>query len=217
MFILKRFLIAVLATIFIGGCASYNPPAPEQEPRRPDQDISHSEDTGAMNDSEYPDSNETTEEAKADEITDKANEIEEVSARQTGDVVILTLDQKILFELGQAKIKRTAWPTLDEIAKLILEYPNRMVMVQGHTDDLPTRTERFPSNWDLSAQRAVNVVKYIANLPELEKSRLVAAGFGQFNPRVPNNSPENRKLNRRVEIVMYPSDLPRVTVPVPSP
>lgn len=213
MLIMKRCFIVVLAMAFLGGCASYNPPAPEQEPKRPEQDLSQSADNGEMDDAEPA----TTEVEKADEITDKANEIEEVSARQTGDVVILTLDQKILFELGQAEIKRTAWPTLDEIAKLILEYPNRLVMVQGHTDDLPTRTERFPSNWDLSAQRAVNVVKYVANLPELDKSRLVAAGFGEYHPRVPNESPENRQLNRRVEIVMYPSDLPRVTVPVPSP
>lgn len=206
-FLIRSVCLMSILTLLVG-CASYNPPEPEHEPKNP-----KSSDTSvqAVDEGEEAQSDETT------EIQDKANDIDRVSARQAGDVVILTLDQKILFKLGQAKIKRTAWPTLDEIAKLILEYPNRMVMVQGHTDDLATRTDRFPSNWDLSAQRAVNVVKYVSNMPGLDKSRLVAAGFGQFHPRVSNDSPENRQLNRRVEIVLYPSDLPQVTVPVPKP
>jgi chemotaxis protein MotB len=209
----NRILVLFALAVFVAGCASTNLPEPEHEPRPGSQvsdNVDAAEDTGA----------ETAEEestSEADEITSKANEIDDVSARHSGDVVALTLDQKILFELGKAEIKRTAWPALDEIAKLIVEYPERMVMVQGHTDDLPTRTERFPSNWDLSAQRAVNVVKYIANLPGLDKSRLVAAGMGEHHPRVPNTSAENRQLNRRVEIVMYPSDLPEITVPVPQP
>lgn len=193
-----------LPVAILGGCATYTPPEPTREP------------APVQTESERTESSEekTT---QSGEIQERADNIDKVSARQNGDFVILTLEEKILFELGKAKIKRTAWPTLDEIAKLLVEYPNRMVMVQGHTDDLPTRSERFPSNWDLSAQRAVNVVKYISHLPELDDSRLVAAGFGEYHPRVPNDSEENRQLNRRVEIILYPTNLPEVTIPVPRP
>lgn len=210
---LSTWILAGFLMFSMFGCASYNPPAPDHEPKKPGET---SEETGGVTSANNR-QNSSDSQSEATEIRTKANKINQVSARKNGDVVVLTLDQKILFELGRAKIKRTAWPVLDEIAKLILEYPDRLVMVQGHTDDLPTRTDRFPSNWDLSAQRAVNVVKYISHLPDLDQSRLVAAGFGEHHPRVPNDSPENRQLNRRVEIVLYPTDLPKVTVPVPRP
>jgi len=198
------FGIAGIVVSILAGCATYDPPAPDYEP-------------APVQDSQQQQAQDAPETDTASDLQDRADEIKRVSARQSGDMVVLTLEERILFDLGKAKIKRTAWPTLDEIAKLLLEYPERMVMIQGHTDDLPTRSDRFPSNWDLSAQRAVNVLKYVSNIPGLDQSRLVAAGFGQHHPRVPNNSTENRALNRRVEIVMYPSDLPEVTVPVPQP
>ena len=194
--------IAALMVSLSSGCATYDPPQPDYEPAPVEQ-------------SQQEQAEDDTETDTTSDIQDRADEIDRVSARQTGDMVVLTLEERILFDLGKAEIKREAWPTLDEIAKLLVDYPNRMVMVQGHTDDLPTRTDRYPSNWDLSAQRAVNVVKYISNLPDLDPSRLVAAGFGPYHPRVENDSKKNRQLNRRVEIVLYPSDLPEVSVPVP--
>ncbi len=144
---------------------------------------------------------------KSTALVEEANEIKNVAASANGGNVILTVESQILFDKLSADIKRSAHPTLDEIAKLLLNYPEQMVLVCGHTDTLPTRTERFPSNWDLSAQRAVNVVKYISNLPELDKSRLVAAGFGEYHPVAPNDTPENRAKNRRVEIIILPAGL----------
>jgi len=141
----------------------------------------------------------------AQTLRKEATDIKNVKATQSKQIVSLRIGGEILFDLGQAKIQKEALPILDEIAKLIRQYPNRAVMVQGHTDDLPIQTREYPSNWDLSAQRAVNVVKYIKNLPEIDPSRLIAAGFGKHHPRVPNTSDQNRRKNRRVEFVLYPT------------
>ncbi|MGM0380551.1 MAG: OmpA/MotB family protein [bacterium] len=161
---------------------------------------------------------EEEEEAEAqtqDEIVTEAGDIDHVDARAAGNNVIITLKEQILFDTLRADIKKSARPVLDEIAKLLRDYPERMVIVAGHTDTMPVRTTRFPSNWDLSAQRAVNTVKYISKLEGLDTSRLVAAGFGEYHPIVANDSPENRRLNRRVEFILLPPDLQQREIEVP--
>ncbi|MFB6354894.1 MAG: OmpA family protein [bacterium] len=154
---------------------------------------------------------------KSAKLEKEAEEIDNVDARRSDRSVILKLREKILFDLRSAKVKSTAWPTLDEVAKLLLAYPKYWVVVQGHTDNLPVQTKKFPSNWDLSAKRAVNVVKYLSNLEGLDESRLIAAGMGPHHPVASNETPEKRRLNRRVEIILYPKDLPQRNVPVPRP
>lgn len=151
---------------------------------------------------------------KTKKITEKADKIEKVQAESRGNNVILTLKSRILFSMRSAKIRKSARPVLDEVAKLLLDYPKRMVMVCGHTDTLPTKTEKFPSNWDLSAQRAVNVVKYLSYLPGLDESRLIAAGFGEHHPVAPNDAPEQRRLNRRVEIMLLPPGVPQKQIQI---
>ncbi len=150
-----------------------------------------------------------------EDIVTEAAEIAHVEAEEVGENVILTLQEHILFDSLEAEIKRTAMPVLDEIAKLLLDYPDRMVIVGGHADTMAVQTERFPSNWDLSAQRAVNTVKYISYLEELDNSRLIAAGFGEYHPVAPNDTPENRRLNRRVEFILLPPGLEQKDIDVP--
>ena len=74
--------------------------------------------------------------------------------------------------------------------------------VEGHTDNIPIQTARFPSNWELSVARAVNVVKYFAEVSNIDPQRLSAVGYGESRPVVANDTPANRMKNRRVEILL---------------
>jgi chemotaxis protein MotB len=76
------------------------------------------------------------------------------------------------------------------------------VRVEGHTDDVPIRTARYQSNWELSTARASAVVAYLVEVGKLDPERLSAAGYGEFHPQVPNDSPEHRARNRRVDLVV---------------
>ncbi len=184
----------LLTVLVITGCARYRPV------ERPE--LTEPELTPTIT---YLNERDETVPAQEEEaLRSEAQTIDDVEAKIVGDNVILTVGAHVLFSTLSAEVKESAYPVLDEVAKLLLDYPERMVIVAGHADTQPVMTERFPSNWDLSAQRAVNVVKYIRHLPELDVSRLIAAGFGEHHPVAPNDTPENRRLNRRVEFILLP-------------
>lgn len=149
-------------------------------------------------------SDDTTREAELQDLESHRN----IEIEDKKNSTLITVRAKVLFDLRSAKVKRSAMPTLDEIAKFLARYPNHWVMVGGHTDSLPTRTEQFPSNWELSAMRAVNVVKYLSRMKGLDPSRLIASGFGEHHPIASNKTPEGRQLNRRVEIYLIRGGFP---------
>jgi chemotaxis protein MotB len=113
----------------------------------------------------------------------------------------VTLENKILFKLGIADINPEGLPTLDKIIRVIEKSPNP-ARVEGHTDNIPIHTEKFPSNWELSVARAVNVVKYFIEGGGIDPGRLSAVGYGDSRPLYPDDSQEARARNRRVEIVI---------------
>lgn len=139
--------------------------------------------------------------------------IQQTSARRDGNNVVITLQARLLFDLGKAALRSEAQSTLDEIATVLSRHPERKIVVEGHADTQPIRTpsRNFfgvkPSNWHLSAARSVSVIEYLVTQHPLNPKRFVAAGYGDLHPRVPNNSPENRQKNRRVEIVLFPPNL----------
>ncbi len=110
----------------------------------------------------------------------------------------LILGSLILFAPGETDFTREASPVLDEIASLINDWSAK-AEVAGHTDDLPIHTSRFPSNWDLSVARAVEVVRYLESRG-VPGERLKAVGYGSSRPIYPNDDEAHRILNRRVEI-----------------
>ena len=114
--------------------------------------------------------------------------------------MVINLPQDILFAPGSASLGRDGRETLSQIASVLSEFSDRTFQVEGHTDDLPIHTKSFPSNWELSAARALNIVKYLASEGNIEPSRLSAIGYGEYRPLVPNTSEANRMLNRRIEI-----------------
>ncbi len=114
---------------------------------------------------------------------------------------VLTLGDCILFNVGEAEINPAGFPALDRIGAILARVPNR-VRIEGHTDDLPIHSTRFPSNWELSTARAVNVLRYLVEVGHIAPQRLSAAGYGKSKPILPNDTPGNRARNRRVEILV---------------
>jgi chemotaxis protein MotB len=115
--------------------------------------------------------------------------------------MIIQLDNNLLFPPGSAELTPEARKLLDRVGAMLIVQPNH-VRIEGHTDDTPIHTDRYPSNWQLSTDRATNVIMYWADQRTLPPDRLSAAGYGQYRPVVPNDSPEHRALNRRVEVVI---------------
>jgi chemotaxis protein MotB len=118
--------------------------------------------------------------------------------------MVINLPQDILFASGSADLGRQGRETLAEIASVLSEFDDRTFQVEGHTDDDPISTAQFPSNWELSAGRALSVVKLLVDRgvsPEL----VSGAAFGEFQPVATNETAEGKRLNRRIEIVMLPN------------
>jgi len=127
---------------------------------------------------------------------------EEISIITTEEGVFIKFPGKILFELGEADLKPKAKKILEKITPLLKDYSRSYnIRIEGHTDNLPIHNKRFSSNWELSAARAISVVKYFQE-KGLSSERLSAAGYGEYRPLVPNDTADNRALNRRIEILI---------------
>ena len=116
-------------------------------------------------------------------------------------LVISLLSDGTLFDLGSADLKPSAKQVLDRVAQVLHAVPNP-VLIEGHTDNLPIRTAQYPSNWELSAARAARVLRYLVQKGGIPAHRLIAVGYADTRPLVPNNSPSNRAQNRRVDIAI---------------
>ncbi|HEX2658730.1 MAG TPA: OmpA family protein [Polyangia bacterium] len=123
--------------------------------------------------------------------------------------MLIALPNDVLFDSGKTNIKPDGQAALGKVAQVLSGIPDRHFLVAGHTDDLPIHTARFPSNWELSTARAVEVTRLLV-ADGMKAQTLAAAGYGEFDPVVANDSPEHRAQNRRIEIVLEPnlSDLP---------
>jgi chemotaxis protein MotB len=119
--------------------------------------------------------------------------------------LVMRISDTVLFDLGVANISEEAMPLMTSIAQIISQIPHA-VRIEGHTDNLPIHTDRFPSNWELSTARAVNVLRHLTTEGEISADRLSAVGFGEYQPIFPNDTAEHRAKNRRVEIVLARED-----------
>jgi len=117
--------------------------------------------------------------------------------------MVIDLKQDILFPSGSATLSVIGNETLAEVADALSEFTDRNFQVEGHTDDVPIKNDRFPSNWELSTARAVSVAKLFVDRG-IKPENLSAAGYSEFQPRADNASAEGRSLNRRIEVVMLP-------------
>jgi chemotaxis protein MotB len=133
-------------------------------------------------------------------LAERLNYQNEISVAYTAEGLVMRLSDHALFKAGVADISPQAIPLLQKIGAIVAETAYE-VRVEGHTDDIPIKTNRYPSNWELSTARAVNVLRYLIDAYRISNERLSAAGFGEHQPIAANDSSMNRAKNRRVEIV----------------
>ncbi len=149
----------------------------------------------------YPDTSEAYLTVKLEEAFEAISEISggvSVEIEERGVVVHLT--ETVLFDLGRAKLQENARLLLREVAS-VLARSGRPIMIEGHTDNLPISTMEYPSNWQLSAARAANVVYFLANQAGVPPGQLSIAAYADQHPITTNDIPEGRQQNRRVDIV----------------
>ncbi|RST77625.1 hypothetical protein D4T97_003900 [Siminovitchia acidinfaciens] len=127
-----------------------------------------------------------------------------VTPTEKGIEVILP--EIMLFPSGKADLKEEAILFLDDMAPLLAEISN-IIEIEGHTDNRPISTERFPSNWDLSTARANIVIRHLTEKHKLDPNRFKAIGYGEYKPISTNNTDEGRSKNRRVVLIISNEEL----------
>ena len=120
--------------------------------------------------------------------------------------VTVHIQEELLFPSGQADLKGSSFITLDSMAYVLKRLPND-IRVEGHTDNVPINTARFPSNWHLSVHRAMNTGFYLIEKHQCNPDKLSVVGYGEHRPIAPNTTVEGRSLNRRVDIVILTSQV----------
>jgi len=129
----------------------------------------------------------------------------EVKVSREKDGMRIMIPDRVFFALGQAALTARGQSVLQKVAKLInREYPNKVVRVDGHTDDTPIRKVRskYPTNWELSTARAVTVVRYLVEQCNVNAHRIYPAGFSYYRPVSNGRSQSSKSQNRRVEIMV---------------
>jgi chemotaxis protein MotB len=163
------------------------------------------------------------------EATIQAKEKELAAVRNTQDELVAELEQEIadgqirverlrdelrvdmvdeiLFDSGEATLKPAGVEVLERVATILKKTRDKQIVVQGHTDNVPIvgrLAERFPTNWELSAARSVNVVRFLQEEMDMDPTQLSAAAFSEYQPRADNATEEGRAKNRRIEILLAP-------------
>lgn len=179
---------------------------------------------------EVLDAGEVTEETSEDLVEQLNQLIQQVGAEPYVDVVddprgvILRIDSRVLFRSGDALVLPDGVVVLGAVAP-VLDALDNMLVIEGHTDDVPTNGSQWPSNWELSTARATNVLRYLLEIEGIPATRLSASGYADTRPRASNDTSEGRSENRRVEVVilvqpfledLIPADVDSADVPQSS-
>lgn len=132
----------------------------------------------------------------------------DIRLSQAGGRIQVDLVDKILFNSGEAALSERGQEVLGRLGSVLKTIDDKQIQVSGHTDDSPISSEelrkQFPSNWELSVARAVNVVRHLSEAGGVPPQRLLAAGYGQFHPLTGNATATGRAQNRRIEILLTP-------------
>ncbi|MDE3185048.1 MAG: OmpA family protein [Bacteroidota bacterium] len=132
------------------------------------------------------------------------DELQDVDVKVLKGVVYISLSDNMLYKSGSYEISDKAGTTLSKIAKIIKDYKDYDVLIEGNTDSVPISKPNIRNNWDLSALRASSVVQSLQNTFGVDPKRLTAGGRGEYNPVASNATPEGRTMNRRTEIIITP-------------
>ena len=131
-------------------------------------------------------------------------ELKEVDVQVLKGVVYISLADNMLYKSGSYEINSRASETLSKIAKIIKDYKDYDVLIEGNTDDVPISRENIRNNWDLSCLRASSVVQALQNDYGVDPKRLTAGGRGEYNPLQPNTTELGKQRNRRTQIIITP-------------
>ena len=131
-------------------------------------------------------------------------EMKEVDVQVLKGVVYISLADNMLYKSGSYEINNRAQETLSKIAKIIIDYKDYDVLVEGNTDNVPITRENIRNNWDLSCLRASSVVQYLQNNFGVDPKRLTAGGRGEYNPLATNDTELGKQRNRRTQIIITP-------------
>ncbi len=131
-------------------------------------------------------------------------EMQDVDVKVLKGVVYISLSDNMLYQSGSYEISDKAGTTLSKIAKIITDYKDYDVLIEGNTDNVPIAKPNIRNNWDLSALRASSVVQSLQNTYSVDPKRLTAGGRGEYNPVASNDTPEGKITNRRTEIIITP-------------
>lgn len=144
----------------------------------------------------------------AEEILEDINQIidrkklgEFIVVEELKDRIVIRLEGKAVFSVGDVKMIKDVEPVMDDILGLLQKHSKYNINIKGHTDNIPIKTARFPSNWELSAVRATTVLRYFVD-HGISPLRMTATGYADRLPIASNNTEEGRTMNRRVEFVL---------------
>jgi chemotaxis protein MotB len=140
-----------------------------------------------------------------------AKEVEkgQLQVRQYKDMLAVDLAEQIFFDSGKATLKTGGKEVLKKVGEALKGYENKVIRVVGHTDNVPlakSLQDTFPTNWELSVARATNVVRYLQEVG-IPPQRMVPSGRAEYDPVATNDTPEGRKKNRRIEIMLIDKSL----------
>ncbi|MFH1416405.1 MAG: OmpA family protein [Elusimicrobiota bacterium] len=130
---------------------------------------------------------------------------EQILIQEKGDMTTITLPNAILFTSGSIRLTSEGQQIIDEIWKVLMRYPDRDIMIQGYTDNVPIAQKfqgKYKSNWELSSSRAHSVLHYVISKEGAHPERLAAVGYGEFRPVADNANEEGKAKNRRVVIAV---------------
>ncbi|WHH59356.1 OmpA family protein [Petroclostridium sp. X23] len=129
------------------------------------------------------------------------NLLEQVDIVSNGQGLLIRFKDGVLFNSGKGEISSKGYQTLDQIGNTLRDIDNDII-IQGFTDNLPIHTSQYPSNWELSVARSINVAKYLIEEKGILDERITVTGYGEHKPIDTNNTPEGRANNRRIEITI---------------
>ncbi|OPJ57095.1 OmpA family protein [Alkalithermobacter paradoxus] len=134
---------------------------------------------------------------------------DDISVMNESAGILLRFKDNILFDPGRADLKERSKQTLKYISEFLNkeEFKDKFIRVEGHTDNVPINTPRYPSNWELSVSRSSNVVRFLIEETGISPKRISASGYSEYHPIAPNDSPENKSKNRRVDILILRSEI----------
>lgn len=129
---------------------------------------------------------------------------DELSVEIKNGKVYVSMSDKLMFKSGSTNVEDKGKEALKLLARVIRENEDFGILIEGHTDNVPIRTNKFSDNWDLSVARATSMVRILADEHSIDPERLTASGKGEFSPKASNDTAEGRAQNRRTEIILAP-------------